>query len=81
MNSYEISFTESNPNRAPGEPYARRVVVGTQQSKNGIQAIRDLLRERFGNDMTLLLVLAEGRSIGSNKRLVVAGITFEAKKL
>lgn len=75
MNSYEISFYDLD---APRDefPGGKRVVVGTFEAKNGIEAIKVALRAR-GLDEDLI---AQGRSIGSNKRLVLAGISFEANK-
>lgn len=76
MNTYEISYTEF-PKDADGRitGKAKRIVVGTIKAKNGIAAITELLQARVENfDPDDL------RTLGSNKRGTMFGITFEANK-
>lgn len=54
-------------------------MVGQSQAKNGIEAIKSLLKSRLGDD--LQAELDKAWVGGSNKRLVLAGITFTAKKV
>lgn len=76
MNAYEISYRDSD---APKDefPFGRRVVVGTELAKNGIEAIYALLRRRGVEESDL----TEARHVGSIKRVYLFGISFEAKKI
>ena len=77
MTTYEISYQEYDVTREP-RLRSRRVVVGQQEARNGIEAIRALLRDRFDGDSDLTAELENAWTGGSRKRLVLAGVTFEA---
>lgn len=75
MNAFEISYYDWQT--VDGRRKLRRVVVGEQTARNGIQAIRDLLTARGVTADEMI----DARSLGSNKRLTLAGITFEANRV
>lgn len=79
MQTYEISYTEFIPDSSPMK--SRRIVVGQSSAKNGIEAIKSLLRERLAADPEMLAEIEVASSVGSNKRVILAGIVFEARKL
>jgi hypothetical protein len=77
MNRYQISYTDFDADRNEF-PHGRTVVVAeAQEARNGIDAIYATLRARGVSRADL----DTARSVGSNKRLILAGITFTAKKL
>jgi hypothetical protein len=75
MNTFEITYYDWQT--IDGRRKLRRHVVGQQTARNGIAAIRALLEARgvTADEMS------DARSLGSNKRLTLAGITFEANKV
>lgn len=76
LNLYEISYIDFDVDRDV-YPLGQRKVVGQREAKNGIEAIKEGLRSKGVDEADI----AEARSIGSNKRLLLYGITFEAKKI
>ncbi len=77
MNTYRITYTE-HVERSPEHPRGFTIVevAEAQAAKNGLDAIRAALRAKGVEEADI----AQGRSIGSNKRLVIYGVTFEANK-
>lgn len=75
MNRYRITFTNFDAEKDRG--FEIVVVAEAQEAKNGLDAIRAALRKRGVTETDIL----EARTIGSNKRLTLYGITFEANKL
>jgi hypothetical protein len=78
MNRYRITFTD-HVERTPDNPRGFNIVVvaAEQEAKNGLDAIRAALKARGVTETDIL----SGRTVGSNKRLVLYGITFEANKV
>ena len=81
MNAYRITFTEFNFQATERDERIKTVVVAErQEAKNGIEAIKAALRAKVSPEH--LADLDDPRNhYGSNKRLVLAGITFEARKI
>lgn len=81
MNDYQISYSQTE--RVDGKLRSRRVVVANAVSaRNGIEAIYKVLRVKFAGQQDLIDALEnEARTIGSIKRLTLAGITFQADKV
>lgn len=75
MNRYRITYMELET--VDGKMRGRTVLVGEQSAKNGLTAIRELLAERGVSAEDI----ATGRSMGSNKRFTLAGVTFMANKV
>lgn len=76
MNSYQISFREFNVDRSEF-PLGRNNVVGTAVAKNGIEAIYSALRAKGVDESDL----AQATHVGSNKRVILYGVTFVAQKV
>ncbi len=76
MNSYRVTYWDSDA-RDEQHPRGRMAVVGTQIARNGIESIYALLRAKGVDEQDL----ATASSVGSRKRLILAGITFEANKI
>lgn len=75
MHTYEISYIDFDAPRTDF-PYGRRVVVGSYEAKNGIEAILTALRARGVDESDI----AEAKTHGSIKRVVLYGVTFTATK-
>lgn len=76
MNTYDIAYTNFDADRTE-HPHGQRVVIGTSVvARTGLDAIREALRAKGVDEADI----ATARTLGSNKRLVIAGITFDARK-
>lgn len=76
MNFYRISYTDFDQVNAAGRKGVR-VECGTFEARNAIEAIKTCLRSKGISDEDI----ATGRSVGSTKRLTLAGITFQGDKV
>jgi hypothetical protein len=76
MNSYRITYWDHDQ-KDEQHPRGRRVEVGTQLARNGIESIYSLLRAKGVDEADL----DQADHVGSIKRLHLFGITFEATKI